>query len=127
MKDYRRTRRMYKEAILKLAILNYCLEIKGKEKGLIVFRALKNEVKDLYDFTMPHDIGPLINYLVNIGLLEISKEGYVNISNMGIDSLRSNNFRNEIATLNLGLQNIIIQYILVILGFLSVLLSIFLK
>ena len=34
MRDYIRTRKMYKEAIFKLAILNYCLEIKGKGNGL---------------------------------------------------------------------------------------------
>ena len=34
MRDYMRTRKMYKEAIFKLAILNYCLEIKGKGNDL---------------------------------------------------------------------------------------------
>ena len=118
---------MYKEAIFKLAILNYCLEIKGKGNGLIIIEALKNEIQDLYNYTMPNNIKPLINQLVNLGLLEVSKEGYVNISDLGIENLRSNAYRNEIATLNLGLQNIIIQYILLLLGVFSIIVAVFKK
>ncbi len=127
MRDYMRTRKMYKEAIFKLAILNYCLEIKGKGNGLIIIEALKNEIQDLYNYTMPNNIKPLINQLVNLGLLEVSKEGYVNISDLGIENLRSNAYRNEIATLNLGLQNIIIQYILLLLGVFSIIVAVFKK
>ena len=118
---------MYKEAIFKLAILNYCLEIKGKGNGLIIMEALKNEIQDLYNYTMPNNIKPLINQLVNLGLLEVSKEGYINISDLGIENLRSNVYRNEIATLNLGLQNIIIQYILLLLGVFSIIVAVFKK
>lgn len=125
MRDYSRTRKMYKETIFKLAILNYCLEIKGKEKGLTIMEALKSEVKDLYNFTMPNNIEPIIKQLINLGLLEVSKEGFVNISDLGIENLRNNVYRNEIATLNLGLQNIIIQYILGLIGVLSFLLTFF--
>ena len=127
MRDYMRTRKMYKEAIFKLAILNYCLEIKGKGNGLIIIEALKNEIQDLYNYTMPNNIKPLINQLVNLGLLEVSKEGYVNIIDLGIENLRSNAYRNEIATLNLGLQNIIIQYILLLLGVFSIIVAVFKK
>ena len=127
MRDYMRTRKMYKEAIFKLAILNYCLEIKGNGNGLIIIEALKNEIQDLYNYTMPNNIKPLINQLVNLGLLEVSKEGYVNISDLGIENLRSNAYRNEIATLNLGLQNIIIQYILLLLGVFSIIVAVFKK
>jgi hypothetical protein len=127
MRDYIRTRKMYKEAIFKLAILNYCLEIKGKGNGLIIMEALKNEIQDLYNYTMPNNIKPLINQLVNLGLLEVSKEGYINISDLGIENLRSNVYRNEIATLNLGLQNIIIQYVLLLLGVFSIIVAVLKK
>ena len=127
MRDYMRTRKMYKEAIFKLAILNYCLEIKGKGNGLIIIEALKNEIQDLYNYTMPNNIKPLINQLVNLGLLEVSKEGYINISDLGIENLRSNVYRNEIASLNLGLQNIIIQYVLLLLGVFSIIVAVLKK
>lgn len=119
----RRSQRMYREAIFNLATLKYCLNIKGKEKGLIVINALHKEL-ELYQYTMHEDIKPQLLYMVKLGWLELTDdEGYVNITELGIKKLQSEELQNEIANLNIGIQNIYLQRLVLLIGAISIIIQ----
>lgn len=119
-----RSDKMYREAIFNLAILKYCLDIKGKEKGLVLMNALNKEL-ELYQYTMHEDIRPQLLHLVKLGWLELTEdEGYVNITELGIKKLQSRELQNEIANLNIGIQNIHLQRLILCIGVVSIIIQI---
>jgi hypothetical protein len=115
---------MYREAIFNLAVLKHCLKIKGKEEGLVLKNALNKEL-ELYNYDMIEDIVPQLDYLVKLGWLELTDDkGYVNITEQGIKKLQSGELQNEIASLNIGIQNIYLQRFVLAVGFISILIQV---
>ena len=119
-----RSQKMYREAIFNLAVLKHCLKIKGKEEGLVLKNALNKEL-ELYNYDMIEDIVPQLDYLVKLGWLELTDDkGYVNITEQGIKKLQSGELQNEIASLNIGIQNIYLQRFVLAVGFISILIQV---
>lgn len=119
-----RSERMYREAIFNLATLKYCLDIKGQGEGLVLRNALHKEL-ELYQYDMRNDIIPQLEYLVKLGWLELSEdESYVNITELGIKKLQSRELQNEIASLNIGIQNIHLQRLILCIGVVSIIIQI---
>lgn len=119
-----RSQKMYREAIFNFAVLKHCLKIKGKEEGLVLKNALNKEL-ELYNYDMIEDIVPQLDYLVKLGWLELTVDkGYVNITEQGIKKLQSGELQNEIASLNIGIQNIYLQRLVLAVGFISILIQV---
>ena len=115
---------MYREAIFNLAVLKHCLKIKGKKEGLVLKNALNKEL-ELYNYDMIEDIVPQLDYLVKLGWLELTDDkGYVNITEQGIKKLQSGELQNEIASLNIGIQNIYLQRLVLAVAFISILIQV---
>lgn len=68
---------------------------------------------------------PQLDYLVKLGWLELTVDkGYVNITEQGIKKLQSGELQNEIASLNIGIQNIYLQRLVLAVGFISILIQV---
>ena len=114
--SYNRINGIYKESLVNLFILEYCLT---NEEGLSQYIIAKN-LKEIHSLE-PVDLDLIIKRMAEIGYIE--KDGIIRISALGKEKLSSGQIKTEVAQLNMGIQNIHIQWILIVLGILGVLLQ----
>ena len=115
--SYNRINGIYKESLVNLFILEYCLTNK---EGLSQYIIAKN-LKEIHDLELV-DLDLIIKRMAEIGYIE--KDGVIRISALGKEKLSSGQIKTEVAQLNMGIQNIHLQTLLGIIAIVAILVQI---